>query len=799
MSAVASIARHQFRRRRRGWLAALLLVGVLAGIVLAATAGARRTATAYDRFLHATHGADVLVSPNGTGFDGFYDRLGHLPGVETVTPIAGFGGTDVRRHRAFMMESATDGRYGATVERPQLTAGRLPRSGSDDEVLASPAAVRTHDLHVGQTFPVRFAAEGAVVPDPAHDPVVALHVVGIGVTRDSVVPVNSTATGPILISGPGLARRLGPDYRGFDGAAVVLRPGASRSAFGARAQQLAKQFPATGGGLFVADLHEQAAKVDDALRPTALGLGLFAVIAGFVALCAVGLVVARQIYLVAGEYPALRAIGATRGQLVLAALAQTAVIAVPGAVLAVATAIALSPLSPIGSARRAEPDPGVTLDWTVLGVGLLAVVAAVLLVALIASRRLSATTRSTPVRRPSWLGRQAARLGAAPSVTVGVGYAVDPGQGRSALPTRGAVLGVGLAIALLIAATMFGADLARFVDTPRQYGQTWDVTEDVQFSQISQRDLSARLARERGVTAWTFGGHLDLAVNHHAVPGVALTAGRGPLLAPAVLEGRSADRAGTIALGTHTLDRVRGRPGRTVTVTPLEGGPDHTTHPRVVGRAVFPYFGLGSFTPAGLGVGAQIQEHLEDADTNLVLVRIAPGAHHDADVARVAAHLRRGAECNAAAQCTVTTATRPVDVRSYAHVVTTPLALGVLMALIGMITLAYLLVASFSRRRSELAVLRTLGFTRRQLVATLAVQATTIVLLALLLGVPVGLIVGRGAWSAFATAIGIGTEVATPTWVLLTIPAGLLVANLIALGPAWRAGRLRAASCLRVE
>ncbi|HEY8059459.1 MAG TPA: hypothetical protein VID94_11935, partial [Acidimicrobiales bacterium] len=47
------------RSRWRGWIGRGLLFGLIAGTVLAAAAGARRTDTSYDRFLEAQRAYDV--------------------------------------------------------------------------------------------------------------------------------------------------------------------------------------------------------------------------------------------------------------------------------------------------------------------------------------------------------------------------------------------------------------------------------------------------------------------------------------------------------------------------------------------------------------------------------------------------------------------------------------------------------------------------------------------------------------------------------------------------------------------
>src|SRR5204863_356333 len=89
MRAVWRLVAHELSTRWRSWAGLALLAGLAGGVVLAAAAGARRTDTAYPRFLQASRASDVVVSPTGTGFGGYYGALGRLPGVRVVAPAAG--------------------------------------------------------------------------------------------------------------------------------------------------------------------------------------------------------------------------------------------------------------------------------------------------------------------------------------------------------------------------------------------------------------------------------------------------------------------------------------------------------------------------------------------------------------------------------------------------------------------------------------------------------------------------------------------------------------------------------------
>jgi ABC-type antimicrobial peptide transport system permease subunit len=79
-------------------------------------------------------------------------------------------------------------------------------------------------------------------------------------------------------------------------------------------------------------------------------------------------------------------------------------------------------------------------------------------------------------------------------------------------------------------------------------------------------------------------------------------------------------------------------------------------------------------------------------------------------------------------------------------------------------------------------------------------QATTIAVVALVIGVPLGVLVGNFVWSALAGSIGVAPDSLIPSGAVLfgaaVVVGGL---NVIALWPAARARRLRVAEALRTE
>jgi predicted lysophospholipase L1 biosynthesis ABC-type transport system permease subunit len=229
----------------------------------------------------------------------------------------------------------------------------------------------------------------------------------------------------------------------------------------------------------------------------------------------------------------------------------------------------------------------------------------------------------------------------------------------------------------------------------------------------------------------------------------------------------------------------------------------------VVGRAVFPGLGRGGFPQTGLGEGvwttaAALQPPPDpqaggEPYFNFWLVRSNP----DATRAQRAA-LEKSINPLCQPDCPrleeAIALQTPAEIATLDRVRWTPIVLAAVLALLAVATVGQTLVTSIRRRRKDLAVLKTLGFLRGQVSATVAWEATTLAALAALLGLPVGVIIGRLAWRALGDLLGIVPDPATPSLTLVAaLPASILVANLIAVIPGLMASRVPPAVALRTE
>jgi ABC-type antimicrobial peptide transport system permease subunit len=143
---------------------------------------------------------------------------------------------------------------------------------------------------------------------------------------------------------------------------------------------------------------------------------------------------------------------------------------------------------------------------------------------------------------------------------------------------------------------------------------------------------------------------------------------------------------------------------------------------------------------------------------------------------------------------------RPAEIVNYRSMGTTPAILGAGLAAGAVVALGLILVASVRRRRRELALLKTLGFTTRQLSSVVAWQATVAVVAGAIVGVPLGIVLGRTLWNLFAHEISVVPAPTVPVTVVVIIAVGaVVVGNLVAALPARMAARTPTALLLRAE
>jgi hypothetical protein len=384
--------------------------------------------------------------------------------------------------------------------------------------------------------------------------------------------------------------------------------------------------------------------------------------------------------------------------------------------------------------------------------------------------------------------------------------ALEPGRGRTAVPVRTTIVSALLAIAMVIGALVIAASLDRLVGTPRLYGWNWDDEISVQASTAAdtreaRRGVATLLDGSAAVRRWSTVSLSDVRLPSGSVPAIGVSTTRGEVF-PTLVSGRIPRRGDEIALGERTLRQLGLSVGDVVTARANDESADRL---RIVGRVVLP--GVGTYPGSdktSLGEGAVV--------TQAALRRLGPNFHRENFVIQFddgASAAARQKVLDRAEQVVTRVdpegfeasgVRKPSDVLSYERVRTTPIALAIVLALLALATVAHALFTAVRRRRREFAMLETLGFTRRQVSASVAWQATTVAVIALAVGIPIGIVFGRSGWNALANDLGTVPEPVVPVLgILVAIPVVIALVNLVAFVPGRLASRVSPSVVLREE
>jgi putative ABC transport system permease protein len=130
------------------------------------------------------------------------------------------------------------------------------------------------------------------------------------------------------------------------------------------------------------------------------------------------------------------------------------------------------------------------------------------------------------------------------------------------------------------------------------------------------------------------------------------------------------------------------------------------------------------------------------------------------------------------------------------------LSLNVVLFVIAGLNLLASLLLSIRERRRDFAVLKTVGFTPGQVGQSVFAGSVVLSLIALVVGLPLGLVATRVMFDVLSSAAGIGTgvgEMPGPLWLAPLVPGAILVAALATAIPARRAAAVQVAEALRYE
>lgn len=804
MRAATLLARAELRRHWRGLLVVGLLVAFAGGVTLAATAGARRTASSFDRLIESTRNEDVLVFAEDVS-PAQVERLRALPGVEALGHVRQLA--LVRPDGEFLaVGGALDDVVFRDVARLRIVEGRAFARGAADEVVVPEPIARANGLAPGDVLTLRSFTQDQVdalvggpasdaVPEPA-GPRVVLRVVGVSRTPIDL-SLQGTAGGVLLLPRP-FVERHGDEIGNFSGPAGAVLMARLDDGSAGVPRFLGQLRREIGDDMVVDPVALSIGGVQDSIDVLTVGMLVFAAVAALAGVVALWLTIARQVALFAATQAPVRDLGMTRRMHAVALGGPVVVAAAIGTVVAGGIAWAASPLAPFGVAGTAEPDPGTHFDPLVLVGGAVVLLIGLLGLTALASWRAARHDQVRVPTRPTTSARLLEAVPSHPVVGIGVRMALEPGRGRSAVPVRTSLLGVVVAVLGVSAVSVFLASLDHLVTTPGAFGVAWDarvVDTEARFERDQQvcGRAATRLLADEAIAAIANACAVNITLNGRAVGAIGLTPLRGTI-APAALEGRLPSADDEVALGTETMralgvgigDVVRGR------------GNGRALRYEVVGRVAVPTVAAPQAVADGAvltGRGLDPLDTPGDADGEAtLLVRFRPGT----DAARTAVRLERLPGIGDAPGVTPTAV--PLEVERLEQVTPVPRGLAVFLAVLGAIAVAYLLATSVQRRRHEFAILKSIGFRRGQVVAAVATQATTLGVVGATAGLVLGVAAGTAVWRATAERVGL-RPVAVVPWLALALVAvaTLVVVNVVAAVPARRAANTSAAAALRAE
>ena len=828
-------SRTSFPRRRASYLGIVILLAVLGGVAMGAVSGARRTESSYDTFLKSTNPSDMTVTLYGPNLA---LRLSHLPLVQRVGTVyesmnafpAGRDGQP-RLPSALLsgdVESAglMRGEY-QSMDKVSIIDGHLADPTKENQFVMTPDAERLMGWHVGESIPMYFYTNKqtahSVIGKSKIKPFVSLdmHLVGTVVQSDELVSDVSERYPLLIFFTPTLTEHFEKIGQGYFDYGLQLTHGASDVSKVER-EIINALPPGTTYDFHVTSLY--TGQVNRSIAPEAIALAVFGLIAALAALIIAGGLVAREMQRNDDDVRIMRALGASPRMVVSTSLLGPAAVIVVGSLLAVVVGVVVSPLSPIGPVRAVYPHVGVAVDWLVLSLGFIILVLTLGLVALLVARRQmrGSENRARPldVHRGSTVARRLGEAGLPITAVVGVRFALGSGRSRDAPPVRAALFGSVFAVLIVVTTLTFGSSLNTLISRPPLYGWNWNYALGGPTEVPPQAENL--LKTDPYVASWSGYDLANAQINGLTVP-IMLTDNHDAV-SPPLLEGHEVDADNQIVLGAETLQQLHKQVGQYVTASygtskdaPVWVPP---TKMLIVGSSTLPAVGGSQTLHTSMGVGAIIPSGVEPPafqkflhspilaldGPQIVFVRFRPNAPRSKAVAslkkiaKFANHIFDAVPNGQAAGSSVSVIAvqYPADIENYRSIGLIPAALALGLAAGAVVALGLTLVSSVRRKRRDLALLRTLGFTRRQLTATIAWQASVAGVTGAVIGVPLGVLLGRWLWTLFARNIYAVPQPTVPVIsIIIVAVSALLLANVVAAVPGRIAARTSTAQVLR--
>ena len=824
---------------RRQWraligLAALLAIGL--GVSLAATAVAARTERAYDAYLDRADVGDVVVNP-ALATRRAAAIIAETPGVRSVvsddlltaTLDDGEPRTQAQVDSGFVqLRTSDNGRY-VTQDRPVILAGRMAQEGA--EAVVSRETAELFDLEVGDELPIAFWRTSYNTPGGARqDDLVEplgrerVRVVGIAAFADEVledplyprvrVVVTDDVGGPYTcdlgdltqmdVTSPAELLAAVPQdcALSYRYSSLIVDGGPERAsviterltdAFNEENERLPVVAREADVGYLVLPTftNDEREAMSRALAPGVTSLRAFGLAAAAGTIVVVLLLAYRLARRSSRDALVWRQIGAGRSVRITGVTAPLLVAVLLGAAGAGAVGWLGSSGGAVGSAALVEPGDVAHLPFDValldLGVSLVLLIAGSLAIGTAVT---APTAVRVTVRRPVFVGF-GRRL--PPASDLGVRAATTG-------PSAVVLLVGGIAAVTMVSATaVFTVNLTTLIDDPTRYGWPWDATVMVGFGYGGSDDEAIVEALDRDdIESWGFAALTPVTMADRTVAGIGARQGFDQLGTP-VLRGRYPTGADEVAVGRQTFEELDLEIGDEVEVSSFYGEGTATISGVVVLPALGPYGAnraesgrgalLGESFYASLVATAESDAGLEPGSleatglTSVVAIEVADGV----DPAELLTDLgdRRSWDRNGFESHPVSSPVRPSALDEAAALRGVPLALGGVLAATMAGGLALGVAIATQARRRELALLRALGCSARDLRRSVRWHALSVVAGALVVGLPLGVAAGRTATRAFLADLGVADVVTIPVVSLVGVAlVAALAALLASIGPA---------------
>ena len=794
------------RRQWRSLLVLALLVALAAGTVTAGLAGARRGASAPARLENMTRPATAVALPNQPGFD--WRPIERLPDVLSVSTFV----VDYVQSYEGLPGDVTffppaNGTVLRSIEKPVVLAGRVFRAASPEAVV-TPSFAATFHRGVGSTVVLELptarelaVGQGLGPGGSLTGPRLRLRIVGVIRSpwfSDSADSEGSIIPSPYVVAhyrANTIGDTRAAESRDFVNALVRLRGGE------ADIPRFRQEMTRVTGRSDI-DIWDLPAQYADAQRQITFESRCLLALAGaalVAALFLLGQTLARSAAAATGELQIMSAVGLTTWQAALCGAAGPAVAGLAGAVIAAGGEVVASRWFPIGTAALAEPAPGVSVDWVVIGPALIAVPVLVAAGAMLVTRAaLRATARDAPARSSAVAGA-VTRAGLAAPAVIGVRFVLEPGRGRSAVPVRPALAGAIIGVLGIVAAFTFSHAVTDSVKHPERFGQTFQLVaetgrngHDVSPAPtlISALDKSSQVTGvndARVAVATADQGRSSITFYEYA-------AGRKPMPV-VVLHGTMPHAADQVVLAPRTLASLHARVGGRVWLAGNKGAGRFMT---VSGSGLVPEGSHNSYADGGWMTSAGYQSLFSGFKYHEVMITMAPGDQSERAEVTLAARIEHSQP--ALQTLDFEPADPPEEVTELRQVTVLPVVLGIFLALLAAGAVGHALVTMTRRRATDIAILRTLGLTRPNCRLIFATQATVLAVTGLIFGIPAGLVAGRSIWRVVASYTPVQYVPPLALGVLLAVaPGAILLAGLLAAWPGHRAVHLQITQILHAE